>query len=72
MQLRSLNKRLAFRRPFGRLQGFGRLGHGYAIPTPPSTHILPALEMLRISLFGLAKRRQPRTLSDIIALNKKE
>jgi hypothetical protein len=33
------------------------LGHGYAIPTQHSTHILQALQMLRICLFGLAKRQ---------------
>jgi len=29
-------------RPFGG-SGFGQLGHGFAIPTPPLTHISPPL-----------------------------
>jgi len=36
-----------------------------AIPTPPSTHILPALALLRKPLSGLAKRQLPRTLDEI-------
>jgi len=38
-----------------------------AIPTPPSTHILPALALLRKPLFGLAKRQLPVTLCDSFA-----
>jgi hypothetical protein len=38
------------------------LGHGYAIPTQHSTHILPALQTLRVCLFGQAKRQLPFTL----------
>jgi len=37
-----------------------------AIPTPPCTHILPALALLRKPLSGLAKRQLPRTLGEII------
>jgi len=36
-------------------------------PTPASTHSLPALQTLRVCLFGLANRRIPRTLCDIWA-----
>jgi len=42
-----------------------------AIPTPPSTHILPALALLRKPLSGLAKRQLPRTLSASFAGVKK-
>jgi hypothetical protein len=41
-----------------------RLGRLTA-PTPHSTHILPALVLLRKPLFGRAKRRKPFTLCDI-------
>jgi len=58
---RSLNKRLAFRRPFGRLQGYGLLGRsGYALaPTQASTHIFAALRTQKpgkngFKAFGLA------------------
>jgi|GEM_PF-5926279 len=47
------------------VEGFSRLGHGYAIPTPAFTHSLSALQMLRICLFGLPNCRQPRTLCAI-------
>jgi hypothetical protein len=37
-------------------RGSVRLGH--FVPTPHSTHILSALQMLRICLFGRPKRRK--------------
>jgi hypothetical protein len=48
----------AFRRLW-RLQGSGWLGRSAYVlaPTPASTHSLPALEMLRISLSGPPNRR---------------
>ena len=36
------------------------------IPTPPYSHILPALVLLRKPLFGLAKRRISVALNDIL------
>ena len=58
---RSLNNRLAFRRPFGRLQCSGLLGRsGYALaPTQASTHIFAALRTQKpgkngFKAFGLA------------------
>ena len=42
------------------LRGSGRLGH--FVPTPPFTHILRLLVLLRKPLFATAKRRIPRTL----------
>jgi len=57
----SHNKRLAFRRPFGRLQGYGLLGRsGYALAlTQASTHIFAALRAQKLGknefkAFGLA------------------
>jgi len=50
-----------------RLRGSSRLGHGLTpIPTPPYTHILPALVLLLKPLSGLAKRQLPRTLDEVI------
>jgi hypothetical protein len=49
----------------------GILGYSFArsvaslAPTQNFRHILPALVLLRKPLFGLAKRRQPRTLGEI-------
>ena len=55
------NNRLAFRRPFGRLQGYSLLGRsGYALaPTQASTHIFAALRTQKpgkngFMAFGLA------------------
>ena len=58
----SLNKRLTLRRLFGG-SGFSRLGHGYAIPTPPSPTFQPTAN-LRFALKGGLERRQSRTLCD--------
>jgi hypothetical protein len=41
----------------------GRLRFALA-PTQKIRHILTALKMLRIFLFGLLKRRKPRTIVD--------
>ena len=62
----SHNKRLTLRRLFG---GSGlRMARSVAMlaPTPCSTHILPALVLLRKPLFGLAKRRQSITLYEMV------
>ena len=43
-------------------RGYVRLGHSAALH---STHIFAALVLLRKPLFGLQKRRIPRTLDEI-------
>ena len=44
---------------------WGSVRLGRFVPTPHSTHILPALVLLRKPLSGLAKRRIPGTLYEI-------
>ena len=63
----SFNKRYTLRRQFGG-SGLpvGQVISLRYIPTPPYSHILPALVLLRKPLFGLAKRRISVTLNDIL------
>ena len=61
----AFNKRYTLRRRSA-APGFDRLGHSATLHSHASlTHILPALVLLRKPLFGLAKRRIPRTLGEI-------
>ena len=64
----SYNKRLAQNRLCGGF-GFRKTPVGLsALCGVLLHHILPALVLLRKPLFGLAKRRQPRTLNDSLEL----
>jgi hypothetical protein len=58
------NKRLALRRLSAARVPQNRV-RAYALCTVLLHHILPALALLRKPLSGLAKRRQPGTLSEI-------
>jgi hypothetical protein len=60
----SFNKRLALRR-LTAARVPQNTSRAYALCGILLHHILPALVLLRKPLFGLAKRRQPRTLSEI-------
>ena len=59
----SHNKRLALRRLTAARVPQNRV-RAYALCTVLLHHILPALVLLSKPLFGLAKRRQPRTLGE--------
>ena len=59
----SHNKRYTLRRGQAPPPGL-RSARSATPPTPHFTHILPALEMLRISLSGRSKRRIPLTLGE--------
>jgi hypothetical protein len=61
----ALNKRLALRRLSAARVPQNRV-RAYALCTVLLHHILPALILLRKPLSGLAKRRQPGTLCEIV------
>jgi len=58
---------IRFRRAKPASRGYVRLGH--YVPTPHFTHIFATLVLLRKPLYGLQKRRIPRTLCEIWAGN---